>query len=74
MMDMDLLIVLPVYNEADHIERHAAFLMETLAADGISARLALVDDGSSDATWEALRRIAARYPGSAALRRKVIAA
>jgi dolichol-phosphate mannosyltransferase len=65
---MDLLIVLPAYNEADTIERHVAMLDETLRADGIAYRLAVVDDGSSDATWPALLRIADAYPGTSCLR------
>ena len=67
-MNTDLLIVLPVYNEAGDIERHVVQLAETLRGDGVPYRLALVDDGSSDATWPALRRIADAHPGTACLR------
>jgi dolichol-phosphate mannosyltransferase len=67
-MDRDLLIVLPMFNEAGHIERSVAFLDETLRGDGIPYRLALVDDGSTDATWFAVQRIAAAHPGTACLR------
>ena len=54
---MRLTVVLPVYNEGEHIEQNVAVISETLKAAQIGASFLLVDDGSTDGTWEALVRL-----------------
>ena len=62
-----LSVVMPCLNEGAHLERSLATLAGVLDGLGLAYELVLVDDGSSDDTWEVLRRAAAR-PGVRALR------
>jgi len=62
-----LSVVMPCLNEGTHLARTLATLGEVLDGLGVTYELVLVDDGSSDDTWEVLRRAAAR-PGVRAFR------
>ena len=55
-----LWVVLPVYNEAAAIERVVEEWVPVLAAADPAFVLLVIDDGSADATPEALQRLAAR--------------
>jgi glycosyltransferase involved in cell wall biosynthesis len=63
-----LSVVLPCLNEASHIEGTVAAIREALVAAGVDHELVLVDDGSTDGTWEALARLAGEGGGVRALR------
>jgi glycosyltransferase involved in cell wall biosynthesis len=54
---MDLSIVIPLYNEEPNVEPLHAELSRVLAAMGIAYEMLIVDDGSTDGTFAALRRI-----------------
>lgn len=49
-------IIIPVYNEAEIIKQTAEIVSETFA--GNSFELLIVDDGSTDGTWDAIETIA----------------
>jgi glycosyltransferase involved in cell wall biosynthesis len=53
-------VVVPVFNEEGNVEALAARVVATMEAVGASFELLFVDDGSSDATPELLRRVASR--------------
>ena len=53
-----LSIVLPSYNEEMNVENTAKVLSELLVKEGIDYELIFVDDGSRDATYEKIRRVA----------------
>jgi dolichol-phosphate mannosyltransferase len=55
----DISIFLPVYNEEPNLRPLHAKMTDALAALGRTAEIIYVDDGSSDASLEALREIAA---------------
>ena len=57
----DLVLVIPCYNEAERLDSDA-FLAFVATHPGV--RLAMVDDGSSDATGEVLERLRAAAPAS----------
>ena len=59
-MDKDLMIVIPVYNEEGPLARNLAEIDRVLAEDGIVPRYMLVDDGSSDGTWDVISKLAER--------------
>jgi glycosyltransferase involved in cell wall biosynthesis len=58
----EISIVSPLYNESGNVVPLVTALGESLGAAGIDYELVLVDDGSSDGTWEAIAAIAARDP------------
>ena len=54
-------VVLPCYNERDHVEQEVKRIRAALEAAGMTYELICVDDGSTDGTREVLSPI----PGSA---------
>ena len=57
---VDVSIVVPIYNEQDNIEALHAAITGALDNTGIRYEIITVDDGSSDGSFAALQRIAAR--------------
>ena len=54
-----LSIVIPVYSEAETLEALHCELREVAAANGYELDVIFVDDGSTDNSWETIRRLAA---------------
>ena len=59
MSDLELSVVVPVYDSASTLEELVDRLIRVLEARSLSFELILVDDGSADASLEILRRRAA---------------
>lgn len=59
-MTPDLSIVIPVYNEGPNIKQLLAELAATLDAHGRPFEVIVIDDGSTDDTFEELARLQAR--------------
>jgi dolichol-phosphate mannosyltransferase len=55
-------IVSPLFNERANVEPLVAAIGQALGSAGIEYELVLVDDGSSDGTWEVIEALAARDP------------
>jgi polyisoprenyl-phosphate glycosyltransferase len=55
---LDVSVVLPCYNERDHVELEVKRIRAALEAAGMSYELICVDDGSTDGTREVLEAIA----------------
>jgi dolichol-phosphate mannosyltransferase len=54
-----LSVVIPVYNEAESLETLHRELDESAKAAGCDVEMIFVDDGSQDASWERIQRLAA---------------
>jgi dolichol-phosphate mannosyltransferase len=52
-------VVIPVFNEAEHIETSIKTIINVFAENGLPYQLILVDDGSSDKTWGILKKVEA---------------
>jgi len=56
---MDLSVVIPVFNEEENIEPLVREIRQALDLTGKSYEVVLVDDGSTDGSYPALRRLCA---------------
>jgi glycosyltransferase involved in cell wall biosynthesis len=55
--EVDVTVVLPVYNESGHLEKEIFRIREAMEASSFSYEILVVDDGSNDGSLEMLRRI-----------------
>src|SRR6266568_6771796 len=53
----DVSVVLPCYNERDHVEQEIKLIRASLESAGMTYELICVDDGSTDGTREVLKQI-----------------
>ncbi len=58
----DLSVVIPAFNEERRLAHTLSQVFAYLAARGLCGEVIVVDDGSTDATAEVVRRFAAQYP------------
>lgn len=54
---MTLSIVVPSYNEAESLPELTAWIARVLTAQGVEYEVIVVDDGSSDATWDVVTQL-----------------
>ena len=59
--DIDLAVIIPVYNEGAVIQKNFRQIREIFMEDGLSCHFVLVDDGSADGTWLELSFLAAEF-------------
>ena len=59
---VDVTVVLPCYNEQDHVLLEIARISEALDASEFSYELLVIDDASTDNTLEVLQKAQADYP------------
>ena len=59
---LDISVVVPLYNEAESLPELAAWIDRVARENGLSYELILVDDGSSDGSWEIVEGLKAQYP------------
>lgn len=55
-------VVLPCYNEQDHVVAEIERISAALDASTLSYELLVIDDASTDATLERIREVEAKYP------------
>jgi len=67
-MGPTLSLVIPAHNEAAHIDASLRAILREADAVERSSELIVVDDGSSDHTWEVLRRLSQLEPRVRAVR------
>ena len=59
---MDISIVVPLYNEAESLPELAAWIERVMAVNGFSYEVIFVNDGSTDSSWDVIKRLAAENP------------
>nr|BCX00145.1 MAG: glycosyl transferase family 2 [Bacteroidota bacterium] len=59
---LDLSIVVPLFNEAESLEELARLIEQVCMQAGYRYEVWLIDDGSTDGSWEVIRRIHERNP------------
>ncbi|MEE8376007.1 MAG: glycosyltransferase, partial [Acidimicrobiia bacterium] len=61
-MTASISVVVPIYNEASFIPQALPSLIEAMESTGASYKILIVENGSSDGTAEAARRVGANAP------------
>ncbi|MHB8522367.1 MAG: glycosyltransferase [Limisphaerales bacterium] len=57
-----LSVLIAAYNEADTLQPCVERVLSAALPGGLDREIVLVDDGSSDSTWEIAQQLAARHP------------
>ncbi len=55
----DISIIVPLFNEKESLPELVAWIKEVLQREGRSYEIIMVDDGSTDGSWERIRELAA---------------
>ncbi len=56
---MDLTVVVPAYNEAESLPELAEWIDRVCTGSAIMYEVIIIDDGSTDGTWDSVKRISA---------------
>ena len=59
---MDLSIVISLFNEAESLPELVAWIDRALMPQGFSYEIIMVDDGSTDRSWDVITELAAQHP------------
>ncbi|MDR1273145.1 MAG: glycosyltransferase family 2 protein [Odoribacteraceae bacterium] len=59
---MEISVVIPLYNEEESLPELVAWITRVMQANGYAHEIILVDDGSSDRSWEVIEALAAGNP------------
>ncbi|MDO5113355.1 MAG: glycosyltransferase family 2 protein [Planctomycetia bacterium] len=65
---MKLSIVIPVYNEEESLPRLLERIDSVTQANGYTTEIVLIDDGSTDASWQVITELRQKYPGVMGIR------
>ena len=60
-MHPDLSIVIPLYNEEESLPELVEWIERVCTAHGYRHEIIMVDDGSTDSSWEVVRMLSAKY-------------
>ena len=59
---MDISVVIPLYNEAESLPELAEWIHRVMTEHGFSYEVIMVDDGSTDGSWQVVRSLAEKNP------------
>ena len=59
---LDVSVVVPLYNEAESLPELVAWIDRVAVSHGYAYEVILVDDGSSDGSWEVVESLREKYP------------
>jgi glycosyltransferase involved in cell wall biosynthesis len=59
---LDISVILPAYNEEESITELNEWISRVMTSHGFSYEVLLIDDGSSDGTWEKTRELSSSNP------------
>ena len=59
---MDISVVVPLYNEAESLPELVEWNRRVMNGSGFSYEIILVDDGSSDESWDVIENLKSQFP------------
>jgi glycosyltransferase involved in cell wall biosynthesis len=65
---MDISIVIPLYNEEESLSELLRWIKEVMDPFGKTYEVLLIDDGSTDASWDQILKLRTTYPEAKAIR------
>lgn len=65
---LDISVVVPLYNERESLGELTVWIDRVARENCLSYEIVMVDDGSSDGSWEEIERLSAEYPSLRAIR------
>ena len=68
MSKLDISVVVPLYNEEESLPELLAWIDRVMRAHALTYEAILVDDGSSDGSWEVIERLKSSYPAVRGIR------
>lgn len=68
MKELDISVVVPLYNEEESLAELQAWIARVMQANGFSYEVLFVDDGSTDRSWEVIERLRAENPAVRGIR------
>ena len=57
-----LSVVIPCFNEVEGLDELLRRVSASVSKEGLSSEILLIDDGSSDGTWQRMLELQATYP------------
>lgn len=67
MSKIDVSVVVPLYNERESLPELVAWIDRVAVGHGLSYEIILVDDGSSDGSWEVIEELRPQFPAVRAI-------
>ena len=67
-MQLDISIVVPLYNEEESLPELVAWIERVCNENKYSHEVIMIDDGSTDNSWEVVKQLSAQYPAVKAIR------
>ena len=59
---MDISVIVPLYNESESLPELAAWIRRVMEANGWTYEILMVDDGSTDGSWDTVRALSKENP------------
>ncbi len=59
---IDISVVVPLYNEEESLPELVAWIDRVAKANSLTYEIIMVDDGSSDSSWDVVERLKGEYP------------
>ena len=67
-MQLDLSIVIPLFNEEESLPELVAWIEKVCKEHGYAHEIIMIDDGSTDNSWEVVKGLSVQYPAVKAIR------
>lgn len=67
-MQPDISVVIPLYNEEESLPELVEWIDRVCKANGYTHEVIMIDDGSTDSSWEIVKRLSTQFPAVKGIR------